>query len=846
MDKNTKPQSHGKKVGEGSVSVYKTEKVNTGGRPVGPGQQASSKQMPQRSGAGTQNSGARSSGGRSPQRSAKSILPLLIAVVVVFLLMNMFSSGLGGSNYTDMSPASTAAYPAATAAPQDNLPPVQPTVSADARPKRYVPNGQDAVTVMVYMCGTDLESRSAMATKDLQEMAAATIGSHVNVLVETGGCQMWRNQVISSSTNQIYKVETGGLRLVEANMGSKAMVDPATLTEFIQYCQINYPADRNILIFWDHGGGSISGYGYDEMYKSAGSMDLAELDTALRDAGCVFDWIGFDACLMATLETALVCNNYADYLIASEETEPGTGWYYTGWLTTLSENTSVDTLTLSKKLIDDYISSCTASSRSAQVTLSVVDLAELQGTVPSAFNRFSTSTAELISGSDYATVSNARAGARQFARSSRINQIDLVDFANRLGTYEARELSQALLGCIKYNRSTISNAYGLSIYFPYETTTSVKPAISTYNQVGIDEAYTKCISSFASLAGSGQLTASSGSYGYGSPYGGSVNVDSLLNSYFSSSSGSTYGSSSSSTGSTSPLGSLLGAYTDSSGSYAAGPSISASDVMQLLSAFAGSGRSLPAEMDWIDTDLIADNAAYIAANYINPGDISVTIRPDGKQVLSLTEEQWALIQAVELNVFVDDGEGFIDLGLDNVFAFDGNDLLLEFDGTWLTVNGHVAAFYMDSANDGATVGHIPVMLTRTVDDTDQLASLDGTVSGEAGTGAQAVTQLVYLEVVFDESNPYGAITGARPMYSEGETDTVAKGDIAIRPGDVIDFLCDYYRYDNTFDSAYKLGEPLTVGSDGLEIVYHDLGDADYKVTYRLTDIYSNYYWTPTL
>ena len=248
--------------------------------------------------------------------------------------------------------------------------------------------------------------------------------------------------------------------------------------------------------------------------------------------------------------------------------------------------------------------------------------------------------------------------------------------------------------------------------------------------------------------------------------------------------------------------------------------------MQLLSAFAGSGRSLPSEMDWLDTDLVADSAAYIASNYIDPGELFVTTRPDGKRVLSLTDEQWALIQAVELNVFVDDGEGFIDLGLDNVFEFDGNDLLLEFDGTWLTVNGHVAAFYMDSADELTTVGHIPAMLTQAADES-------------------RTPLFVYLDVVFDEANPYGTITGARPMYTD-ETDTLAKGDIPIEAGDVIEFLCDYYSYDNQFDSAYKLGQPLTVGSEGLELVYHALDKASYSVTYRLTDIYGNYYWTPAI
>ena len=797
MDIRKKPQSHSKKVGEGSVNVSKTEKADTGGKTAGSGGRTSPTDNSQPSG------GAK----RTVQRAAIGGGSLLAVILAVLFMLFGRNSGTGGG-YNDNVPSAPGIIASQPGTSQ------QTGVSANARPKRYVPlgDGKDTVTVMVYMCGTDLESNYGMATSDLQEMANAAIGGNVNVIVETGGCKMWKNKIISASTNQIYKVENGGLRLVKDNIGSKAMVEPATLTEFIQFCQKNYPANRNILIFWDHGGGSVSGYGYDELHKNAGSMDLAEISAALKAAGCAFDWIGFDACLMATLETALVCNDYADYLIASEETEPGTGWHYTGWLTQLSRNTSVDTVTLAKTLIDDFVSTSVAASSGAQVTLSVVDLAEMEGTVPTAFNGFSTSTAELISGNDYAAVANARAGARQFARSSRINQIDLVDFANRIGTAEARALAQALQGCIKYNKTTISNAYGLSIYFPYETTNSVKPAISTYNQVGMDEAYTKCISSFASLASSGQLAASAGSYS------GSFDPGSILNGFFGGSSGGSGGSS--------PLGALLGAYTGSGGSASAGSSVGAGSVMQLLSAFAGSGRSLPSDMDWVDTELVADNITYIAEHYIDPGDIFVTVRPDGKRVLSLTEEQWSLIQSVELNVFVDDGEGFLDLGLDNVFKFDGNDLLLEFDGTWLTVNGHVAAFYMDSADEDATVGHIPAMLTQTMED-------------------GSVTQFVYLNVVFDAANPYGVITGARPMYA-GETETAAKGDIAIGEGDVIEFLCDYYTYDNQFDSTYKLGEPLTVGSDGLEIIYHDLGDAAYSVTFRLTDMYSNHYWTPAV
>jgi hypothetical protein len=86
---------------------------------------------------------------------------------------------------------------------------LETSVAPGAREKRTVINGggQDTVTVMIYMCGTDLESRSGMATSDLKEMAAATLSDRVNVLVYTGGCTGWKNQVVSSRVNQIYQVK---------------------------------------------------------------------------------------------------------------------------------------------------------------------------------------------------------------------------------------------------------------------------------------------------------------------------------------------------------------------------------------------------------------------------------------------------------------------------------------------------------------------------------------------------------------------------------------------------------------------------------------------------------------
>ncbi len=51
----------------------------------------------------------------------------------------------------------------------------------------------------------------------------------------------------------------------------------------------------------------------------------------------------------------LVTEQYADYLIASKRWMPGTGWYYTNWLSSLSADPAIPTLDLGKEIIDDYV-----------------------------------------------------------------------------------------------------------------------------------------------------------------------------------------------------------------------------------------------------------------------------------------------------------------------------------------------------------------------------------------------------------------------------------------------------------------------------------------------------------
>ena len=625
--------------------------------------------------------------------------------------------------------------------------------------------GKDTVTVMVYMCGTDLESKYGMGSNDIKEMMNASLSDKVNVILYTGGAKKWSISGISNKVHQIYQIKNGKLNLLEADKGSASMTDPACLTDFIRYCAKNFPANRNMLIFWDHGGGSISGYGYDELKSGSGSMDLEEINSALNAAGIKYDFIGFDACLMATVETDLMIANHADYIIASEETEPGLGWYYTNWLTALSKNTSMETIDIGQMIADDFVAVCAKQASGQKTTLSVVDLAELSQTIGDEFKSFSQSTSDLIKLEQFAQVSNARSNTREFAQSSKLDQIDLVHFAKNMGTQEGEELAKTVLSAVKYNRtsSNMTNAYGVSIYFPYRSSKStVNTADRLYSQIGLDSEYSECIKSFAGMQGAGQVAG-----------GGS-------------------------------------AFNILSGGHQSSP-VDLDSIFDLVSDMGFGSRSISAE----------DTAEYVYEHQLDHTLLSWKSGSKGYYI-SLPEEQWALVHSVDLNLFVDNGQGYVDMGLDNVYSFDdeGN-LVADVDGTWLSINNQPVAYYhMDTVEDGddyTITGRVP-------------AELNG--------------ERVNLILLFTDEQPYGYIAGADPDYDPNVTETVSRGLVELKDGDKVDFLCDFYDYNGDFKDSYYLGDTWTV--NGAPQISNTYVDSGYIALYKFTDIYNNSCWSDQL
>ncbi|MBR1470889.1 MAG: peptidase C11, partial [Lachnospiraceae bacterium] len=398
--------------------------------------------------------------------------------------------------------------------------------------------------------------------------------------------------------------------------------------------------------------------------------------------------------------------------------------------------------------------------------LSVVDLAELSQTLGADFKAFAQSTSKLIEEKQYSVVSDARSSSREFAQSSRIDQIDLVHFAKNLNTPEGEALAQTLLSAVKYNRtsSNMTNAYGVSVYFPYQKTSSVSKASSIYEQIGVDAEYADCIREFAGMQGAGQAA------------GGMPSASSVLN----------------------------------GGSAEATQSLDA--ILSLLSGMASSGRSISDE----------DAADYIYENQFDATLLQWQQTEDGKAAIALPEDQWKLLHSVDLNLFVDDGEGYVDMGLDNLYEIDDyGRLIADVDGTWLSINNQPVAYYhTDTVEDGddyTITGYVPAML-----------------NGER----------VKLILIFDDENPYGYIAGADPDYDSSVTETVARGLIDLQTGDTLEFLCDYYAYDGSYRDSYYLGDPMEVTEDMQ--ISNTYVDSEYVTMYKFTDIYNNAFWSERL
>ena len=367
--------------------------------------------------------------------------------------------------------------------------PAEPTVSGD-----------QTWAIYWYLCGSDLESWYGCATEDLTEMMEVSLPENVQIVIQTGGAVEWMREDIQPDRIGRYLYDSNGFALLEeqpqANMG-----EAATLESFLRFCTDNYPADRTMVLFWNHGGGSVNGAAFDINY-SFDSLTIDEFRAAFETACEVkgdnppFDVVGFDACLMATIDVANTFKDVGHYLVASEELEPGNGWYYTGWLQALAQDPGMDGELLGRAICDSYLDGCKLKNTAGEVTLSVTDLTKIDRLL-TAYDRLGTAVLMGVMKDPalYVDYSRGAVNAESYGGNTEeegyTNMVDLGHLSRnntRLLPDSTVEVQKALEDCVVYkvNGPYRTEATGLSCYHSYNA--DIDNFVG-YSSVGCSEAF---------------------------------------------------------------------------------------------------------------------------------------------------------------------------------------------------------------------------------------------------------------------------------------------------------------------------------------------------------------------
>lgn len=339
------------------------------------------------------------------------------------------------------------------------------------------PMGKEGTwTIFVYLCGSNLESECGFATSDMEEMLAASTGENVRFVVETGGAYQWYNNMVDSSELGRFEICNGQIKKVDKKSAA-SMGAADTLADFLKWGVSNYPAAHMGVVLWNHGGGSISGVCLDETWNRD-LLGLTEIDAAFAAASEVmtdkFEFVGFDACLMATVECANILAPYADYMYGSEELESGFGWDYAAIGNYLGKNPKANGEELGRVVCDSFFNMLEKYGLQANGTLSVTDLSKIDELIKS-YHAYTKELDSAVKDIDvFSLVVREINDSEKFGSNNKESgYINLVDLAGIVSSGEqysnnAKQVLNAIDKAVVYSRKgeMHQNSCGLSTYYP--------------------------------------------------------------------------------------------------------------------------------------------------------------------------------------------------------------------------------------------------------------------------------------------------------------------------------------------------------------------------------------------
>ncbi len=264
-------------------------------------------------------------------------------------------------------------------------------------------------------------------------------------------------------------------------IGEPGEIDMGDYHEFVKFTVETvraYPAKHYCSVIWNHGSGwkdakgeIIKGISYDD--QSGNHITTNQLTIAfkeIKDAiGKKIDVFCFDACLMQMVEVAYAMKDGVDYLIASEETEPGQGYPYKEILSGFKKGMNPEAF--AKHIVKEYSASYNGGSAgTSSTTQSALKCSEIDN-LRDAINGFCKAAIAGNYGAEFKTSLNS---AQKFYYRTNIdlghfvaltkNAIKDEGFQTAAGKLlTALDKTVLVNGLSGYNTK---NATGLAVYFP--------------------------------------------------------------------------------------------------------------------------------------------------------------------------------------------------------------------------------------------------------------------------------------------------------------------------------------------------------------------------------------------
>ena len=327
---------------------------------------------------------------------------------------------------------------------------------------------------------------------DINEMEVVGSNPQMNIVVQIDRAEgAFSGDGDWTDTRRLYITQDADLNQITSpiveSIGEADMGSPQTLLDFITWTIQKYPAKKYALIMADHGGGWTGGFSDMQAGTQLSMPQIVSVVEQVQQSmgGQKFEIIGFDACLMGMAEIYGALYPYSNYMVASEEVIPSTGWSYAAWLAQLAQNPTMDGRGATQAIVSTYIIQDTALSLRASsseileveagTTLSAVESARMPDVI-GAMNQFISVMATL----DQNYVAQAREYTRSyysiFGEDSPSPYIDLGNFAEILAnetgdpavSQAAEQLKIAISSAVVAEKhgQRMAGSNGISFYFP--------------------------------------------------------------------------------------------------------------------------------------------------------------------------------------------------------------------------------------------------------------------------------------------------------------------------------------------------------------------------------------------